>query len=243
MSAEASIDNLIQYLAEGRVIRGQWRGKDEQGRDTACLLASIGPNINRPKDCPAEIMPVWLAYLSVPLNDRGSIEAWPAMIQRYGTAARRWHVLDIAAWRRCRAKTMISMLEIALPHDTGCVVAPVIALLQRVAINYEPAPAEWELACKAAEETVARSDREVRAAWVAWSVAEILTATPKSQGEAERAAGMAARWATWAEESATMHVAGCVESAEQMSVEVWDRMTDACLTSIEQEISKSAPRN
>ena len=44
-------------VAEGRVIRDHWQSVDEQGRETACLLGTLAPNVYSATDCPADLMP------------------------------------------------------------------------------------------------------------------------------------------------------------------------------------------
>ena len=67
--------NLLQQLIdEGRLIRRAWAGTDDQGRETACLLAAISPEAGQaqnPNACPAHVMPQWLAHLTPWIDDAG----------------------------------------------------------------------------------------------------------------------------------------------------------------------------
>src|SRR5215469_10184149 len=124
-------ERLNQYIAEDRIIRGTWTGRDIMGRETACLLAAFAEGMDSPEKCPATIMPPWLAYLTPSFDDHGSIEKWPNMIRRYGALALKWHRLGDDAWNRCLAKTMIAVLEIARPYDRSRSCELVIELWKR----------------------------------------------------------------------------------------------------------------
>jgi hypothetical protein len=148
-----------QFVAEGRIVRNKWEGHDDEGRETACLIAAIAPGM-RPNKCPADLMPRWLAELTPGFDDKGSLAVWPAMVQRYAAAANRWHVLDEVAWRRCLLKTLRASLEIALPHDTSSACSNVIALIDREIGGDIPTKNEWE-------EKAAAAEAWAEAAWAA----------------------------------------------------------------------------
>lgn len=97
------LDRLNTMISENRITRRQWYGRDEEGRQTACLLAALSPEAGRAEDyesCPAEVMPSWLAELTPWMDDYGTDAAWPHVVKRYAACAARWHKLDDAAWRR-----------------------------------------------------------------------------------------------------------------------------------------------
>lgn len=60
--------------------------------------------------CPAHIMPQWLAKLTPTMNDDGSYERWPALIQRYADVANRWHVLAEQEWEAVRVRILVLVL-------------------------------------------------------------------------------------------------------------------------------------
>ena len=75
------MNQLQQYIDEGRLIRNAWTGTDAEGRHTACLLAAIAPVCGEEESasvCPAEVMPEWLAHLTPWMDDNGTSGAWPA---------------------------------------------------------------------------------------------------------------------------------------------------------------------
>jgi len=60
--AEA-LDRYRSALDDGRLIQSRWHCTDDDGRDLACALGVIGAQVGSPKDCPAQIMPRWLAKM------------------------------------------------------------------------------------------------------------------------------------------------------------------------------------
>src|SRR5678810_579442 len=78
---ETRLDKLDRLINEGNLLRNTWT----QGQERACLLAALSPEVattEDPIDCPAAVMPAWLANLTPSLDDNGSAEAWPAMVRR-----------------------------------------------------------------------------------------------------------------------------------------------------------------
>ena len=151
-----NLDRFNQFIAEGRIIRNAWHGKDAHGRETACLLAAFAEGLDRPSKCPAELMPDWLAELTPLIDDMGSLAAWPAMVQRYAACANGWSVLNEAAWRRVLLRFLDAALLISEPHDSEGVVAPVRALIARELGGAMPSGDEWRRAAADA------------ATWAAW---------------------------------------------------------------------------
>ena len=73
-------DRIALFASEGRLIQSQWHS-ERDGRELACLLGAIGPDVNAPDDCPAEVMPAWLAHLLPTLFDG----VRPERAMEYGT--------------------------------------------------------------------------------------------------------------------------------------------------------------
>lgn len=55
-------------------------------------------------------MPQWLARLTPAMNDDGSLERWPALIQRYANAANRWRVLGEQDWEAIRVRILVLVM-------------------------------------------------------------------------------------------------------------------------------------
>ena len=104
-----------KYHAAGAIIQGAWQGENN-GRNLVCALAAFGEpgEINGTSDCPADLMPQWLAEL-VPAIDDGIAEdqvPWfsGALIDR----AERWHILNDAAWKRIHTGILIAGVRQAI---------------------------------------------------------------------------------------------------------------------------------
>jgi hypothetical protein len=113
------LDRLDRMIAEGRVIRHKWTDKDAAGRELACLLVAISPEVGPRGDtrnCPSSVMPLWLAKITPILDDRGSVGAWPGMVRRYASLARRWHVLDEEGWLRAQYGACAAITREAMAH-------------------------------------------------------------------------------------------------------------------------------
>jgi hypothetical protein len=63
-------------------------------------------------------MPQWWSLASVWINECGTEAAWRTAIRRYAGFARRWHVLDRAAWERLHRACWIACIREALRHVT-----------------------------------------------------------------------------------------------------------------------------
>ena len=122
-----SIERLQQFAAEGRIIRGNWSGVDDEGRETACLYAALVPGATSPSACSADLMAQWFAEMTPFIDDNGTLEKWRSNINRYVATAPHWKDLSPDAWRRTEAKTILASLNIALPYDVCGVIAPVIS--------------------------------------------------------------------------------------------------------------------
>ena len=61
-------DRIADFAREGRLVQNAWHD-ERDGRELACLLGAIGPEVRSPEDCPASAMPAWLAHLLPRLFD------------------------------------------------------------------------------------------------------------------------------------------------------------------------------
>jgi len=221
MIDQTSIDRLETYQREGRLIRNAWIGTDEQGRETACLLAALVPGCGVAGTagvCPADVLPPWLAHLTPWIDDAGTAEAWPGVVARYVAILRSWN-LDDAQSARCDYLCRALIVREARSHTTDArTVAAcdtVIALCDRAATGDAPTVQEWDAAARAG-------------AWAA-------TAGAGFAAKAARAATVEAAWAAWdgawcaATAGATSELAAAWAAA--------DRMIDGILTVLETEIA------
>jgi hypothetical protein len=235
----ARVDRLDSY---GGIVRGEWQGRDAEGREIACWLGALDPAIKTRSSCPADVMPQWLALLTPAIDDNISNAAWPDLWQRYRALLRRWHVLDDTAWWRCDLRTRDAALAIVEPYDTADVVAPVRALIARELFGDAPSDPEWIAARTAAAEAA-------KAAWSAtWATAARATAARAAEAARAAAARAAEAGAVTAARAAE---AGAVTAAEAAKAAwsatwataaraaAWDRIADACLSAIEEECDRA----
>jgi hypothetical protein len=170
MDRDERLDRLDTYIREGRLLRRAWI-REEGGRACACLLAALAPEVGAQEDpqaCPVALMPSWFACMTVWLDDAGSDAAWPAMVVRYASLARRWDILDHVAWRRLDYGARASVLREAraLVPDDGSASAlrafdALRALLDRAAQGEEIEAAEWASSTSAATSAIGSEGRLV----------------------------------------------------------------------------------
>lgn len=123
MNIEYRVERLNTFINEGRIVRDYWTGVDEQGRETACLLAALSPEAGEAEDacvCPASVMPAWFAFITPWIDDHASESMWPSAIRRYAACAARWSSLDEAAWRRVEiAARRVAVIEAMKTTEDG----------------------------------------------------------------------------------------------------------------------------
>lgn len=101
MNYEERLANLDRHIAEGTLIRDDWG----DGINQACLLVAIAPECaahGDTQDCPTDVMPTWLADCIPYIDDKGSIEAWYTMIERFAKLAHKWHTFSPETWERIK---------------------------------------------------------------------------------------------------------------------------------------------
>ena len=111
--ADASA-NILRFCAEKRLTQGQWHEKAEDGRDIACLLGSIDPSVKMPEDCNGDLMPLWLAQLTVVLFDHLSVDNIYPIAHRYGELVARWHILTDTDWNSILIKFLVRRIDDAV---------------------------------------------------------------------------------------------------------------------------------
>jgi hypothetical protein len=173
-------------LSEGRIIQNDWRRSAEDGRELVCALAAFGPDINSSSDCPADLMPQWLAELVPVLDDGLAAADVPWFMGELVRGAKCWRILDEAAWDRIRTGFSIGLVRQAIASA-------------KPALGETP-PAYWtdvESACDRVIAALEAGDvnqlEEARAA--AWAAARAAEAAARAAEAAARAAARAAAWA------------------------------------------------
>jgi hypothetical protein len=88
-TALEAFERYTEYLHDGRLVQDKWHDTASDGRALACGLGVLGDDVSSPEDCPAAIMPRWLAQMVPWFFDNQSFEdaaAWGA--QFYAELAR-----------------------------------------------------------------------------------------------------------------------------------------------------------
>lgn len=166
-------DKILSLFNNGRLVRWKWDWMDEYGRDCACLLVALAPETGSERSasaCPAEIMPQWLAYLTLWINDSGSIKIWPETVKRYANLAGRWHVLTLQDWQKLDYTTRAICVESALPYAGTATdqVNTVLILLREASVGNVATPEFWKDATDSlAARTNDRISINARAAYIA----------------------------------------------------------------------------
>jgi hypothetical protein len=149
------------------MIRDAWG----DGQNWACLLSSMVPKCGTKKSastCPAELLPRWMAELTPWINDAGTGEQWPVVIDRYASCIGRSDVMTAIAWERLMYRALGVIVREAVSHteeaEVVAVCQTVITLCDRAANTKPVAKSEWNAARAAAESVAAVLSGSRRAA-------------------------------------------------------------------------------
>lgn len=118
VTPEFASAKIIAFAQDGRLEQGKWHGRRADGQQIACLLGSIHPKINAAVDCPASLMPQWLARLTISLFDRIPTGQVGRYGLAYGASVARWGALDADAWERIRKAFIIGVFGGAIDDAT-----------------------------------------------------------------------------------------------------------------------------
>ena len=197
---EAAAARGLEFVHEKRLVQGAWHKHEgppgDRGRDLACGLGAMHPDINSASDCPGDWFPQWFAELTVTLFDGvAATELYPLM-ERYYTLLPGVKNITPARWDYVRRmflhRAVSGALEAARPKEGEPVPAywpavqsacgDVLALLL-----LDDAPKDRLQAARAAAEAAEAAG----AAWAAWDAARA------AEAAAGAAAGAAAQAATY----------------------------------------------
>ena len=106
-TAAEALDRYKAFLDEDRLIQGGWH-QEEDGRQLACALGVLGQDVSSSKDCPAQVMPRWLAQMV------------PWMFDGQTTAdAKSWGLPFYAELKRIDGKVPFSVIHDWHAHVVG----------------------------------------------------------------------------------------------------------------------------
>ena len=245
LTPDERFDRLDDFIARGAILRRTW-WKVEDGREYACLLAALSPEVVDTKNasaCPADTIAPWFAHMLPRMDDRGSLEAWPAMIRRVAATVRRCHRwLQPEDWRRCDYAVRAAALREALPFaspETKPAIERVLALCDREALGDVVTESQWSEARAGAAAVSAAAAAAVRGV----AYAAIYDDAAALRGVAYAAAAAALRGVAYAaaaaDAAATADVAAVASAAAAAgaaaawhgadAAAIWDRISAATL--------------
>ena len=208
LTRDMACDRIETFASEGRLIKSKWHSVEKDGRQLACLLGAIDDGIKDTIDCPASVMPPWLANLLPTIFD-GVTEARASEYGIRFAKALRIGSADDHVMRKFLIVCVESAVDCAKPKTAevppywpaiASACSNVVTLLSsggkgpawaQAHATATEAEAEAEAAAWAAVAAAARS-----AAWAAVAVAAA------ARSAAGAAAEAAARTAAWAAEAA-----------------------------------------
>ena len=206
LTRDMACDRIETFASEGRLIQSKWHSVEENGRQLACLLGAIDDGIKDTIDCPASVMPPWLANLLPTIFD-GVTEARASEYGIRFAKALRIGSADDHVMRKFLIVCVENAVDYAKPKTAevppywpaiASACSNVVTLLSSggkgpawAQAHATATEAEAEAAAWAAVAAAARS-----AAWAAVAVAAA------ARSAAGAAAEAAARTAAWAAEAA-----------------------------------------
>jgi hypothetical protein len=223
LTRDLACDRIELFAAEGRLVQNGWHMTDADGRELACLLGAIDPDVDGPEKCPGTVMPPWVAHLLPTLFDGVREERALDYGMRFARALRSGNT-DESVMRRFLIVCVENAISSATPKgdppaywtQVSKACADVVALLKKGSLNKDKAAAAraaW--AAWTAEAAAAAAWTAEAAAAAAWAAR---TAAEAAEAAAWKAA--AAAWAAWAARTAR---------AQQAGSEQYERLFDALL--------------
>ena len=219
------LDALDRAIERGEVLRNDW-AREQDGRQLACLLAHLSPEVAVEKSadaCPTKTLDPWFAHLLPWIDDACSLERRDEFLRRTAAVLRRWDALSAETRRRldyeCRAIAVReARLHVSASEEQAlAAIDSMFALLDRAIAGGEVSKQEWSAAAASARAVVAQE----------WSAP---AAGAAAAAQVRAAAARAAQLATEA-------VLAPEVAAQAMAS---DRMIDQMLSAMERECAKAA---
>jgi hypothetical protein len=63
LTADLAFDRYSAFYERDALVQSSWHSRDADGRELACGLGALDPEINSAADCPSSVMPRWLAQM------------------------------------------------------------------------------------------------------------------------------------------------------------------------------------
>ncbi len=175
ITRDAACDRITLFATERRLRQRVWHGTANDGRELACLLGAINPAVNKPRDCPASVMPAWMAKLVMTLFDGVAADKATPLGLRFAEALRTGSTDDSV-----RDRWLAITVQDAQGSAEKAAAAATAAAWAAATAAEEAAAASW--AARAA----------TAAAWAAEAAAEAAEAAATAAEAAAEAAAAAA---------------------------------------------------
>jgi hypothetical protein len=147
ITADLAFTRYEQAFLSDALIQGSWH-TERDGRQLACGLGVLGPDVNSPGDCPATVMPRWLAQMVPYFFDRQT-----------AADAKSWGLKFYAELKRLNGNVPFSVI-----HDWQ---AHVVAPMAIEVATKRARPTDVHDAVKAIHERALAGDLAPKDEWVA----------------------------------------------------------------------------
>ena len=185
---EFASNAILRAVETKSLVQSSWHSRAEDGRQVACLLGSISPDVRSVKDCNASLMPLWLAELTPTLFDGIPADHVYPVAERYGRAVGQWNKLTDIQWNSILVKFLVRTIDDALSAARPqCVDKPYWQAVEDACASSKAAIVSGDDPEKKAEAAARAAEAAARAAArAAWAAAR--TAAEAAAEAAARAA-------------------------------------------------------
>ncbi len=104
--------NILSYLNEGRLVQRSW-SREQDGKHLGCLLHAAG-GYNDVSECPAQLMPRWVAECTITMFDKLQAGDVPAIARRYASAIGKWDTVTPEAWDNILRRWLVRLIDQAV---------------------------------------------------------------------------------------------------------------------------------
>lgn len=226
---------ILKHLDNDTLVRRDWG----DGEKYACLYSALVPGATSTDNCPAEIMPQWLADVTFSLTDNVSESGWAGRMRRYGEASARWNVLSDDQWEFVRRQWGADCIEVVLRHAEKVEHGDYWADVQKSCqVIFDVLRANQDPTLDQINAARAAGDA-VGAVGPAWATEAAAWAAEAAADAAAWAAEAAARAAAREAARTAVKAVWAVRATGTAAEAAWDNLFDMLMDRIEAECAKS----
>ena len=173
LNTKEAVQNLRKAIREESLIQGEWSSEDH-GRHLGCLLHQLGNglDIRNHKDCPASVMPEWMAEFVPGAFDGVSADAVYTVAEDFAATLESTTNWTPERWEKLRVDFLCGLIDMAVEAAE-----PVSKDLQVWSAVAE--------ACKLVQDAL-RGNGDIKAAWAAARAAAWAAAWAAERAAARR---------------------------------------------------------